>query len=98
MPTALFDVFMGVFGLAIGSFLNVVIVRVPAKESILHPPSKCPLCENAIAPRDNIPVLSWILLKGKCRHCGEPIAVGYPLVEASNAVLWVLAGVRFGVT
>ena len=98
MPIAPFLVILGFFGLAIGSFLNVVIVRVPAKESILRPPSKCPLCENPIAPRDNIPVISWLLLKGKCRHCGEPIAVGYPLVEASNAALWVLAGVRFGVT
>ena len=79
-----------------GSFLNVVIVRVPSGESLLHPPSKCPLCENPIAPRDNIPVVSWLLLKGKCRHCGEPIPAGYPLVEAGNALLWVLAGAVFG--
>src|SRR3954464_10769743 len=96
MPIALFAVIMGVFGLAIGSFLNVVIVRVPAKESLVRPPSKCPLCETPIKGRDNIPVLSWILLKGKCRSCGEPIAVGYPLVEATNAVLWVVAAMRFG--
>lgn len=98
MPTPMFLVFLGVFGLAVGSFLNVVIVRVPAKESIISPPSKCPLCETPIKGRDNIPVISWILLKGKCRSCGEPIAAGYPLVEAGNAVLWVIAGVRFGVT
>jgi leader peptidase (prepilin peptidase)/N-methyltransferase len=86
------------FGLVVGSFLNVVIVRVPSKESILRPPSKCPLCENPIAPRDNIPVVSWLLLRGRCRHCQEPIPVGYPLVEAGNAALWVLAGLRFGAT
>ncbi len=95
MPTALLLVFFGVFGLVIGSFLNVVIVRVPSKESLLSPPSKCPLCETPIAPRDNIPVLSWLLLRGKCRSCSEPIPVGYPLVEATNAVLWVVAALRF---
>lgn len=98
MPTAVFLVILGAFGLAIGSFLNVVIVRVPSHESIVSPPSKCPLCEAPIKGRDNIPVISWILLKGRCRNCGEPIAAGYPLVEAGNAVLWVLAGVRFGVS
>lgn len=95
MSTPLLLVLLAVFGLAIGSFLNVVIVRVPSGESILRPPSKCPMCESEIAPRDNIPVLSWILLKGRCRSCGEPIPAGYPLVEAGNAVLWVLAGLRF---
>jgi leader peptidase (prepilin peptidase) / N-methyltransferase len=98
MPEPLFLVFMALFGLAIGSFLNVVIVRVPAKESLLSPPSRCPLCETPIKGRDNIPVLSWFLLRGRCRSCREPIAFGYPLVEATNAVLWVVAGVRFGVT
>jgi leader peptidase (prepilin peptidase)/N-methyltransferase len=87
---------LAIGGLAVGSFVNVVIVRVPSGESILHPPSKCPLCEAPIAKRDNIPVLSWLLLKGRCRNCGEPIPVGYPLVEAGNALLWVLVGVRFG--
>ncbi|MGN6695703.1 MAG: prepilin peptidase [Aquihabitans sp.] len=96
MPFGLMLVWLALFGLVIGSFLNVVIVRVPSGESIVSPPSKCPQCEHAIAPRDNIPVISWILLKGRCRHCGEPIPAGYPLVEAGNAVLWVLAGVAFG--
>lgn len=95
MSTALLLIFLAVFGLAVGSFLNVVIVRVPSDESLLRPPSKCPMCETEIARRDNIPVLSWFLLKGKCRSCGEPIPAGYPLVEAGNAVLWVLAGIRF---
>lgn len=87
---------LGIFGLAVGSFLNVVIVRVPSRESVLHPPSKCPQCEQPIAPRDNIPVVSWLLLRGRCRSCGKEIPAGYPLVELSNAVLWVIAGLRFG--
>jgi len=98
MSTGLLLVFLAVFGLVVGSFVNVVIVRVPSGESIVSPPSKCPLCEQPILPKDNIPVISWLLLKGKCRNCGEPIPAGYPLVEAGNAVLWVLAGVAFGVT
>ena len=96
MSTGLLLVLLALFGLVVGSFLNVVIVRVPSGESVLHPPSKCPQCQSSIAPRDNIPVLSWILLKGKCRSCGEPIPAGYPMVEAANMVLWVLAGIRFG--
>jgi leader peptidase (prepilin peptidase)/N-methyltransferase len=80
----------------VGSFLNVVIVRVPSGESVLHPPSKCPQCEQSIAPRDNIPVISWLLLRGHCRSCGTDIPAGYPLVELANAALWVIAGLRFG--
>jgi leader peptidase (prepilin peptidase)/N-methyltransferase len=83
-------------GLAIGSFLNVVIWRVPRKESVVRPPSRCPQCETPIRPADNIPVLSWLLLRGKCRHCGSPIPVRYPLVEASNGVLFAAVAVRFG--
>lgn len=96
MSTGLLLILLAVFGLAVGSFLNVVIVRVPAGESLLTPPSKCPQCEHEIAPRDNIPVLSWLLLKGRCRSCGQPIPAGYPLVELANAVLWVVMGLRFG--
>ena len=95
MSPAVTIVLFGLFGLAVGSFLNVVIVRVPAKQSLLSPPSRCPLCEAPIAPRDNIPVVSWLLLRGRCRSCGEPIPVGYPLVELASAVLWVVAAVRF---
>ena len=96
MSTGPLLVLLALFGLVVGSFLNVVIVRVPSGESLVSPPSKCPLCEEPIRPRDNIPVVSWLLLKGRCRNCGEPIPAGYPLVEAGNAVLWVLAGVAFG--
>ena len=94
--TAVLLVFLGLFGVAIGSFLNVVIVRMPADESVLSPPSKCPLCETPIKGRDNIPIVSWVLLRGRCRSCHEPIPVGYPLIEAANGVLWIAAGIRFG--
>jgi len=93
--TALLPV-LAVFGLMVGSFLNVVIVRVPAGESVLRPASKCPRCQAEIPPRDNVPVLSWVLLRGRCRACDESIPAGYPLVEIANAALWVAAGARFG--
>ena len=86
----------GVLGLAIGSFLNVVIWRVPRRESVVRPPSHCPNCETPIAPRDNIPVVSWLLLRGRCRHCANPIPVRYPLVEASCGILFLAIAVRFG--
>ncbi len=87
---------LALLGLLVGSFVNVVIVRVPAGESLVRPRSKCPLCEAPIAPRDNVPVLSWLLLRGRCRSCAERIPAGYPLVELANALLWVAAGLRFG--
>jgi leader peptidase (prepilin peptidase)/N-methyltransferase len=86
----------GLLGLAIGSFLNVVIWRIPRKESVVRPPSHCPQCDTPIRPADNVPVLSWLLLRGKCRHCGNPIPVRYPLVEATNGVLFAAVAVRFG--
>ncbi len=86
-------VFALILGLAIGSFLNVVIWRVPAGKSIVAPPSACTICDTPIAPRDNVPVLSWILLRGRCRHCGSPISVRYPLVETLTGVAFVLVTV-----
>jgi leader peptidase (prepilin peptidase)/N-methyltransferase len=83
-------------GLLIGSFLNVVVWRVPRGESVVSPPSACPQCGNAIRPRDNVPVLGWLLLRGRCRDCGEPISARYPLVEALTAVLFAVMGLRFG--
>jgi leader peptidase (prepilin peptidase) / N-methyltransferase len=88
--------FCGILGLLIGSFLNVVIWRVPRKLSVVRPPSHCPQCETPISPRDNVPVLSWLLLRGKCRHCGNPIPFRYPLVEASCGVLFAAVAARFG--
>ncbi|WP_370514099.1 A24 family peptidase [Cellulomonas sp. JZ18] len=84
-------VLAAVLGLAVGSFLNVVVWRVPRGESVVRPPSACPRCGHLIRHRDNVPVLGWLLLRGRCRDCGEPIAVRYPLVEAGTAVLLVAA-------
>lgn len=84
----------GVLGLVIGSFLNVVVWRVPRGESVVAPPSACPRCGTRIRARDNVPVLSWLLLRGRCRDCGEPISPRYPLVELGTGVLFaVLAAV-----
>ncbi|CAB5024120.1 MAG: prepilin peptidase [Actinobacteria bacterium] len=87
---------VGLIGLLIGSFLNVVIHRVPAGESIVSPPSRCPGCGNLISPRDNIPVISWLLLRGRCRTCHEPISARYPLVELLTAAVFALMAWRFG--
>lgn len=79
-------VLAAVVGLAVGSFLNVVIARVPAGRSVVRPRSACPACGTPIAGWDNIPVFSWLLLRGRARCCGEPISIQYPLVEAGTAV------------
>jgi leader peptidase (prepilin peptidase)/N-methyltransferase len=76
-------------GLVVGSFLNVVIFRLPRAESLVTPRSRCPACETPVRPRDNVPVLSWLLLRGRCRDCGAAIAVRYPLIEALTALLYV---------
>lgn len=76
-----------VFGLVLGSFLNVVIYRLPRKESLILPASHCPNCQHPLAYKDNIPVFSFILLKGKCRYCKKPISWRYPLVELLTALL-----------
>lgn len=94
--TAATAAFCGVFGLLIGSFLNVVIWRVPRGESIVRPPSHCPMCNTAIQPRDNVPVVSWLLLRGRCRHCHAPISSRYPLVEMGTGVLFAVLGGWFG--
>lgn len=83
-------------GLLIGSFLNVVVWRVPRGESVVSPPSACPSCGTPIRPRDNLPVLGWLLLRGRCRDCGEPIRARYPLVEAGTALTFAAVGLRFG--
>ncbi len=77
-----------VLGLLIGSFLNVVVWRVPRGESIVSPPSACPRCGHAIRARDNVPVLSWLLLRARCRDCGAPISRRYPFVEAATGALF----------
>ena len=83
-------ILVGVVGLLIGSFLNVVVYRVPAGISVVRPPSACPRCENPIRRRDNVPVLSWVLLRGRCRDCRTRIPVRYPAVEAATAALFAV--------
>lgn len=94
---ALVVVISAVAGLAVGSFLNVVIHRVPLRISVSKPRSRCPRCQVAVAPRDNIPLISWLVLRGRCRSCSEPISWRYPMVEALTAGLFVLMVARFGV-
>ena len=81
--------FAGVLGAVFGSFLNVVAYRLPRHESLVKPASRCPNCGTPVRPYDNIPILSWLLLKGRCRTCSEPISPRYPLVEALTAALCV---------
>lgn len=87
MPAVLFPA--AVFGLVIGSFLNVVAHRLPTGGSLVSPRSRCPQCEAPVRPYDNIPVVSWLLLRGRCRDCAAPIAARYPLVEAGTGLLWL---------
>jgi leader peptidase (prepilin peptidase)/N-methyltransferase len=95
-PLGVLIVLCGFFGLAIGSFLNVVIYRVPRHESVITPPSACPNCGTQIEARDNIPVLSWLLLRGRCRHCQARISWQYPAVELLTAGLFAGLAARFG--
>ena len=78
-----------VAGLLVGSFLNVVAYRLPLRESLIHPRSRCPQCGSPVRPYDNVPVLSWLALRGRCRDCRAPISARYPLVEALSAALAV---------
>ena len=87
-----------VLGASIGSFLNVCISRWPAELSVVRPRSRCPKCERAIAWHENIPLLSWVLLRGKCRGCSLPISIQYPAVELIVALGWVASFVAFGLT
>ena len=89
-------VISGVFGLVSGSFANMVIHRVPAGASVVRPSSRCPSCDTAIGRLDNIPVLSWLLLRGRCRHCGVDISPRYPLVEAGTVALCAVVGASIG--
>jgi leader peptidase (prepilin peptidase)/N-methyltransferase len=92
----LFYVFMALLGALFGSFGNVLVWRVPRGESIVSPGSRCPVCAHPIRWFDNVPVVSWIALRGRCRDCGAPISARYPVVEAVSALLWLVAAVRFG--
>jgi leader peptidase (prepilin peptidase) / N-methyltransferase len=83
-------------GAAIGSFLNVCICRLPEGESVIAPRSHCPQCSTPIGWRDNVPVVGWVLLRGRCRSCRSPISVQYPLIELATAAVWAAAFVRYG--
>jgi leader peptidase (prepilin peptidase)/N-methyltransferase len=98
IPPAIALAFCALFGLCVGSFLNVVIGRLPAGRSIAHPGSSCPRCGNPIAWYDNLPVLSYLLLRARCRACRDPISWRYPVVEILCAVLFAMAYIRFGLT
>jgi leader peptidase (prepilin peptidase)/N-methyltransferase len=86
MPHALEIAYITVLGAVVGSFLNVVIHRMPRGESLASPGSRCPSCGAAIAPYDNVPIVSWLILRGRCRHCSAPISPRYPAVELLTAV------------
>lgn len=91
-------VLIAVSGAMIGSFLNVVIWRVPRGESVVTPPSACPGCGHRITPQDNIPLLSWLLLRGRCRSCHRPISTRYPLVEAGTSALFAVTAWWWGLS
>ena len=94
----IYGVTIFVFGTVIGSFLNVCIWRLPRDESLLKPGSHCPKCDTHIAWYDNIPIVSYILLRAKCRYCAEPISIRYPLVEALTGALFVCLYLKFSLT
>ena len=94
----LLDLFAAAFGLVIGSYLNVVIHRLPREESTVLPRSRCPRCGAALRARDNLPLLSFLLLRGRCRYCQAPISWRYPLIEAATAALFVGCLEAFGLT
>jgi leader peptidase (prepilin peptidase) / N-methyltransferase len=93
-------VIAGVLGAMIGSFLNVCILRWGAepKESVVSPRSRCPRCRKGVAWYDNLPVISWLILRGRCRGCGQPISVQYPLIELATAGIWAYMAWRHGLT
>jgi leader peptidase (prepilin peptidase) / N-methyltransferase len=92
------SIFAVLFGLAFGSFLNVCICRLPGHESIVKPRSRCPRCLAPITATDNVPILSWMMLRGRCRHCGGAISIRYALIEFATAALFLLCALRFGFT
>jgi leader peptidase (prepilin peptidase)/N-methyltransferase len=98
VPLPLACAFVGVLGAIIGSFLNVVIYRVPREQSIVFPNSACPSCRTPLRPYDNIPILSFIILRGHCRFCHKPISIRYPIVESLTALLFVAIAFRDGVS
>ena len=95
---AFFPLAASLFGLLVGSFVNVVIYRVPRGESVVFPPSRCTACGHRIGPLENIPVVSWLALGGRCSSCKAPISVRYPLVELAVGALFALSAIEYGPT
>jgi len=98
VPQPLLLSIVGLLGLAVGSFLNVVIHRVPRDESLVAPGSHCPHCGCAVRNLHNVPVLGWLMLRGRCADCTAPISARYPLVEAATAALFVAVAAKFGLS
>jgi leader peptidase (prepilin peptidase)/N-methyltransferase len=98
MMQGLWAVYSFVFGLCIGSFLNVCVSRWPAGLSVVRPRSRCPKCERQIGALENIPLVSWIALRGKCRGCGNPISIQYPLVEVAVGLIFLASYLNFGLS
>lgn len=98
VPEWMANVFVAVFGLIIGSFLNVVIVRLPTRASLSRPASRCPKCGYSLRWYDNVPLLSYLALRGKCRECRAPISVRYPVVELLTGLLFLAVKLRFGMS
>ncbi|MEO0835378.1 MAG: prepilin peptidase [Cyanobacteria bacterium J06642_3] len=96
LATAMGFVTAFIFGACIGSFLNVVIYRIPAKISLIHPPSRCPQCLHSLGVTENVPIFGWLWLRGKCRWCQVKISSRYPIIEATTGLLYVLVFWRFG--
>ncbi len=97
-PIVIFYIFAFIFGAVVGSFLNVCICRLPKNESIVFPPSHCPTCDYRIPWYDNVPIISYLILRGRCRSCKARISIQYPLVELVNALLTLFLFMRFGPT
>ena len=98
LASAISNSFVFVFGACIGSFLNVVVYRVPAGLSLIHPPSRCPKCQHRLGKTENIPILGWLLLRGRCRWCKTKISTRYPIVETVTGFLFLLVFWNFGYT
>lgn len=98
MDALITSILVFMFGSAVGSFLNVVIYRLPEGLSLLHPPSRCPTCHTRLKPYDNVPVFGWLWLRGRCRYCKTPIAVRYPFIEGLTGLLFLAAFWLLGLT
>ena len=96
LPFHFWTFFVAIFGAMTGSFLNVVIHRMPREESIVHPPSHCPTCNHRIPMWQNLPIFSWLMLRGRCASCRSPISPRYIGVEALTGVLFVAAWLHYG--